>query len=107
MMLASFAPLEPMCYNRLDLTLHLSTNSHPNNTMDALKIYTVGELTGYLRKLLDGDEELQDCWIAGEVSNLSHSGSGHFYFTLKDKDSQIRCVLFRKDAMWQTVLPEN
>lgn len=75
--------------------------------MDALKIYSVGELTGYLRGLLDSDEELHDCWIAGEVSNLSHSGSGHFYFTIKDRDSQIRCVLFRKDAMWQTVLPEN
>jgi exodeoxyribonuclease VII large subunit len=75
--------------------------------MNEIKIYSVGELTGYLRELLGEDEELADCWVAGEVSNLSHSGSGHFYFTIKDRDSQIRCVLFRKDAMWQTVLPEN
>jgi exodeoxyribonuclease VII large subunit len=75
--------------------------------MNEIKIYSVGELTGYLREVLETDEELADCWVAGEVSNLSHSGSGHFYFSIKDRDSQIRCVLFRKDAMWQTVLPEN
>ncbi len=75
--------------------------------MDALKIHRVGELAIYLRKLLERDEELQDCWVAGEVSNISHSTAGHYYFTIKDRDSQIRCILFRKDAMWQTVLPEN
>jgi exodeoxyribonuclease VII large subunit len=75
--------------------------------MEALKIYRIGELANYLRGLLERDAELHDCWIAGEVSNLSHSGQGHFYFTIKDQDAQIRCVLFRKDAMWQTVLPEN
>src|SRR4051794_2184781 len=75
--------------------------------MDALKIFGVGELASYLRELLESDEELHDCWITGEVSNLSHSTSGHYYFTVKDRDAQMRCVLFRKDAMWQTVLPEN
>lgn len=72
-----------------------------------LKIYNIGELAAYLRELLESDDELHDCWITGEVSNLSLSGSGHYYFTIKDGEAQIRCVLFRKDAMWQTVLPEN
>lgn len=75
--------------------------------MNPLKIYGVGELAAYLRELLESDDELHDCWISGEVSNLSLSGAGHYYFTVKDGDAQIRCVLFRKDAMWQTVLPEN
>ena len=75
--------------------------------MNSLKIFSVGELASYMRELLESDEELQDCWVTGEVSNLSHSASGHFYFTIKDRDGQVRCVLFRKDAMWQTVLPEN
>lgn len=75
--------------------------------MDSLKIYRVRELSAYLRDLLESDAELHDCWVAGEVSNLSHTGSGHYFFTIKERDSQLRCVLFRKDAMWQTVLPEN
>jgi exodeoxyribonuclease VII large subunit len=75
--------------------------------MPVPKIYPVGELAAYLRELLENDLELHDCWVAGEVSNASQSGSGHYYFTIKDQDSQLRCVLFRNDAMWQTVLPEN
>jgi exodeoxyribonuclease VII large subunit len=75
--------------------------------MTPLKIYTIGELAAYLRELLESDDELHDCWVTGEVSNLSLSGSGHYYFTVKDGEAQVRCVLFRKDAMWQTVLPEN
>src|SRR5256714_7743190 len=75
--------------------------------MSVPRIYPVGELAAYLRELLENDEELHDCWVAGEVSNASQAGSGHYYFTIKDQDSQLRCVLFRNDAMWQTVLPEN
>lgn len=75
--------------------------------MSLPKIYPVGELAAYLRQLLEGDQTLSDCWVAGEVSNASQSGSGHYYFTIKDADSQVRCVLFRQDAMWQTVRPEN
>jgi exodeoxyribonuclease VII large subunit len=57
--------------------------------------------------LLESDDTLFDCWIAGEVSNLSQSGSGHYYFTLKDREAQMKCVLFRQQAIWQTVLPTN
>jgi exodeoxyribonuclease VII large subunit len=75
--------------------------------MSALNIYRISELVLYLRELLDSNEQLYDCWVAGEVSNLSHSSSGHYYFTLKDKDGQMKCVLFRQKAIWQTVLPKN
>jgi exodeoxyribonuclease VII large subunit len=61
----------------------------------------------YLRDLLDSSEALYDCWVAGEVSNLSHSTQGHYYFTLKDRQGQMKCVLFRQKAIWQTVLPQN
>ncbi|HEY0068709.1 MAG TPA: exodeoxyribonuclease VII large subunit [Chloroflexia bacterium] len=73
----------------------------------ALRIFRVGELAGYLKQLLEGDEALFDCWIAGEVSNASQTGSGHFFFTVKERDAQMRCVLFRQQAIWQTVLPTN
>jgi exodeoxyribonuclease VII large subunit len=75
--------------------------------MNSLKIFRVGELARYLKELLESNDALYDCWVAGEVSNLSQSTSGHFFFTIKDRDSQIRCVLFRQQAMWQTVLPTN
>src|SRR5688572_22634072 len=75
--------------------------------MTALNIYRIGELVLYLRELLDSNEVLYDCWVAGEVSNLSHSTQGHYYFTLKDRDGQMKCVLFRQKAIWQTVLPQN
>ncbi|EXI75754.1 MAG TPA: exodeoxyribonuclease VII large subunit [Candidatus Accumulibacter phosphatis] len=38
------------------------------------------------------------CWVAGEVSNLSHAASGHVYFSLKDSAAQVRCVMFRNRA---------
>jgi exodeoxyribonuclease VII large subunit len=75
--------------------------------MASLHIFRVGQLATYLRELLENDDTLYDCWIAGEVSNLSQSGTGHYYFTLKDKDAQMKCVLFRQQAIWQTVLPTN
>lgn len=75
--------------------------------MAPLNILRVGQLATYLRELLESDDTLYDCWISGEVSNLSQSGTGHYYFTLKDSDAQMKCVLFRQQAIWQTVLPAN
>ncbi len=72
-----------------------------------MNILSIGQLATYLRELLDSNDALYDCWVAGEVSNLSQSGSGHYYFTLKDRDAQMKCVLFRQQAIWQTVLPVN
>lgn len=67
----------------------------------------VSELTTYLRELLESNDTLHDLWLAGEVSNASQTGAGHYFFTIKDKDSQLRCVLFRQQAIWQTYLPQN
>jgi len=58
-----------------------------------LRIYTVGELNAAIRAALD--EEFQDIWVAGEISGLKPAASGHLYFTLKERDSQVRCVAFR------------
>src|SRR5687767_974932 len=75
--------------------------------MDALKIHRVGEIVTYLRELMESNSTLSDCWILGEISNLSHTSSGHYFFTIKDKDAQMRSVLFRQQAIWQTYLPAN
>lgn len=60
-----------------------------------MEVYTVTNITTYLRELLDTDPHLADIWVSGEVSNLTRSTAGHLYFTLKDADSQLRCVFFR------------
>jgi exodeoxyribonuclease VII large subunit len=59
---------------------------------------TVSQLTFHIRKLLENDLQLQDVWVSGEISNLSKPNSGHIYFTLKDKNASLRCVMWRTDA---------
>jgi len=60
--------------------------------------FTVSQVTFRIRKLLEGDLELQDVWVEGEISNLSRPASGHIYFTLKDKNASLRCVMWKTDA---------
>ncbi len=60
-----------------------------------MQIYEVGQVTGYIKQLMDYDELLVDLWVHGEVSNFTRSTSGHLYFTLKDGQGQLRCALFR------------
>jgi exodeoxyribonuclease VII large subunit len=70
-------------------------------------LWSVTDLTRYLRELLEGDELLQDVWVQGEVSNLSRPSSGHLYFTLKDSSATLRCVMWRNTAMRQVSLPRE
>ena len=60
-----------------------------------MPVYSVSQVTRYLRDTLEADDLLGDLWVRGEVSNLSPSAAGHYYFTLKDATSQVRCVMFR------------
>ncbi|TAK35211.1 MAG: exodeoxyribonuclease VII large subunit [Chloroflexota bacterium] len=64
--------------------------------MPSQPIFTVAQVARYLRGLLDYDDVLSDVWVSGEVSNLARPQSGHLYFTLKDANTQIRCVFFRR-----------
>lgn len=59
---------------------------------------TVSQLTFHIRKQLEDDPALQDTWVDGEISNLSKPASGHIYFTLKDKNASLRCVIWKLDA---------
>ncbi|MFN8483799.1 MAG: exodeoxyribonuclease VII large subunit [Anaerolineae bacterium] len=58
-------------------------------------IFSVADVTGYIKELLEADFQLQDVWLTGEVSNLNRSPAGHVYFTLKDDAAQIKCVIWR------------
>ena len=60
---------------------------------------TVKQLNFYVKSLLEGDSHLQSVTVTGELSNFkNHYASGHWYFTLKDGDAAIRCVMFRAMA---------
>ena len=57
------------------------------------RVLTVSELTTRLKRLLE--KEIGLAWVTGEVTNLRAQSSGHVYFTLKDANAQLNCVLFR------------
>lgn len=57
--------------------------------------YTVSQVTAYLRAALEADPRLADLWVSGEVTNHTRAGSGHHYFTLRDAEGMLRCVMFR------------
>lgn len=62
--------------------------------MGETKIYSIKELNRYIRMKLESDIVLGDVWLRGEISNFTHHSSGHMYFTLKDSDSRLKCVMF-------------
>jgi exodeoxyribonuclease VII large subunit len=60
--------------------------------------WTVSRLTVYIRNLIESDIALQDVTVTGEISNLSRPASGHIYFTLKDANSSLKCVMWKTSA---------
>jgi len=70
-------------------------------------VWSVAELTRYLRSLIESDYRLQSLWVRGEVSNVSRPSSGHLYFTLKDAGATLRCVMWRGQVAQQLNLPQD
>jgi len=67
--------------------------------------YSVSSLNRLVRELLD--QSLPPVWVAGEVGNWTRSARGHCYFSLRDSDAQVRCVLFSSDARRLPTEPEE
>ena len=62
-------------------------------------VLSVKQLNLYVRSLLEGDPRLSVISVTGELSNFKpHYSSGHLYFSLKDNDALIRCVMFKGNA---------
>ena len=69
---------------------------------------TVRQLNLYVRSIIEGDARLSGVCVSGELSNFkNHYSSGHFYFTLKDNDAAIKCVMFRAFASKIKFRPED
>lgn len=72
------------------------------------RIYTVAELTGFVKSYIEASPQLKSVSVKGELSNVSApSGRGHVFFTLKDKDAVLRAVMFKSRAERLSFKPEN
>lgn len=69
--------------------------------------FTVSELNGYIKDLLDSNRTLSSVTVRGEISNFTNHRSGHLYFSLKDTDGQIKAVMFRSSAARLKFMPES
>ena len=70
-------------------------------------IHSVTQINEYIRLKLDADTFLSGLAIRGEISNYKLYPSGHHYFTLKDEQSALKCVMFRSNAVKLKFRPEN
>ena len=75
--------------------------------MPEFPTFSVSELNQYIKSLLDADEFLNGVFVRGEISNYKCYPSGHHYFSMKDSQSSIRCVMFRREASRLRFRPEN
>jgi exodeoxyribonuclease VII large subunit len=64
-----------------------------------IKTLTVSEVTNYIKRMLDNDFILSNLSVKGEISNLKYHSSGHIYFTLKDSNGRLNCVMFKSNAI--------
>jgi exodeoxyribonuclease VII large subunit len=85
---------------------NISASQDGFDEMDPIrKIYTVSELNAHIKSLLE--EEFPFIWIVAEISNFRTPLSGHFYFTLKDEESQLNAVMFRGQQHQLKFKPED
>ena len=68
---------------------------------------SVSQVNRYIKLLMDCDTFLEDIWIKGEISNFKHHYTGHMYFTLKDEESLIKCVMFKGQNANIKFMPQN
>ena len=75
--------------------------------MEQQLIFSVSEANNFIKALLDQVPQLQEIYVRGEISNYKLYPSGHHYFTLKDAEGAMRCVLFKGSALRLRFRPEN
>ncbi len=68
---------------------------------------SVSELNSYIKEKIGNDEFLNNVYIKGEISNFKHHYTGHMYFTLKDKESLIKCIMFKSYTSNLTFIPKD
>ena len=76
-------------------------------SMNRPDAFSVSQVNEYIKMLLEGNPNLSDLWVQGEISGAKLYSSGHLYFSLKDTDSVISSVMFRNSLMRMDFEPEN
>ena len=76
-------------------------SSKPNEA----KVFSVKEINRLVRELLE--QSFPSFWISGEISNFISASSGHWYFSLKDDEAQVRCTMFKNKNMAADWVPKN
>jgi exodeoxyribonuclease VII large subunit len=74
---------------------------------DVLSIYTVSDITKYIKTIFDNDQTLSGVFISGEISNFKRHYSGHCYFTLKDNNATLRAVMFKSRTKYLKFEPKD
>ncbi|HOM01349.1 MAG TPA: exodeoxyribonuclease VII large subunit [Acetivibrio sp.] len=77
----------------------------PGNNCD--NILTVSEVNRYIKEIMSRDLILSNLWVRGEISNFKNHSSGHMYFTLKDENGLLKCVMFRTHNLRLKFMPQN
>jgi exodeoxyribonuclease VII large subunit len=82
-------------------------NSTPINSTkpNEAKVFSVKEINRLVRELLE--QSFPSFWISGEISNFISASSGHWYFSLKDDEAQVRCTMFKNKNMAADWTPKN
>ena len=73
----------------------------------AQQVISISQINAYIQTLMDGDRLLNQVAVKGEISNYKLYPSGHHYFTLKDENAALKCVMFKGNAMRLRFRPEN
>ncbi len=68
---------------------------------------SVGQFTVQIKTALENNQLFQNAWVKGEISNLSQPASGHLYFTLKDSQAALRCVMWRSQVARLLQMPKE
>ena len=71
------------------------------------KAISVSELNKHIKEIIEGDSNLKNVYVNGEISNFKLHSSGHMYFTLKDEDSKIKCIMFKNSNSFLKFMPEE
>ena len=95
------------CKQGLSLLTQITPLSHNDRMQQGPFIFSVHELTRYIKTTLERDHTLQGVMVRGEISDCKYHTSGHMYFVLKDEASQLRCVMWRERVLAQSLHFEN
>ena len=71
------------------------------------RVFSVSDINNYIKQLISNDGILSGLSVRGEISNFKHHYTGHMYFTIKDENSVLKCVMFKSQASQLKFVPQN